>query len=197
MKSIYTLILFLLTLQWVAAQTVRVVDAGSGEPLEYVTIFDPESGANAATDERGQADISAFKGATSIEFQRLGYSSLRLSYFDLERNDFLVKMEAWAVSLDQVVVSASRWRQARREVPGNVLSINKSELELSNPQTAADLLGNTGAVYIQKSQLGGGSPMIRGFATNRLLIAVDGVRMNNAIFRSGNLQNIIREWDKK
>ena len=51
MKSIYTLILFLLTLQWVAAQTVRVVDAGSGEPLEYVTIFDPESGANAATDD--------------------------------------------------------------------------------------------------------------------------------------------------
>ena len=33
--------------------------------------------------------------------------------------------------------------------------------------------------------------MIRGFATNRLLIAVDGVRMNNAIFRSGNLQNVI------
>ena len=43
----------------------------------------------------------------------------------------------------------------------------------------------------KKSQLGGGSPMIRGFSTNRLLITVDGVRMNNAIFRSGNLQNVI------
>ena len=49
----------------------------------------------------------------------------------------------------------------------------------------------TGAVFIQKSQLGGGSPMIRGFSTNRILIVVDGVRMNNAIYRSGNLQNII------
>jgi len=39
--------------------------------------------------------------------------------------------------------------------------------------------------------LGGGSPMIRGFATNRVLIVVDGVRMNNAIYRSGNLQNVI------
>jgi hemoglobin/transferrin/lactoferrin receptor protein len=39
--------------------------------------------------------------------------------------------------------------------------------------------------------LGGGSPMIRGFAANRILIVFDGVRMNNAIFRSGNLQNII------
>lgn len=42
-----------------------------------------------------------------------------------------------------------------------------------------------------KSQLGGGSPTIRGFSTNRLLITVDGVRMNTAIFRSGNLQNVI------
>jgi hemoglobin/transferrin/lactoferrin receptor protein len=33
--------------------------------------------------------------------------------------------------------------------------------------------------------------MIRGFSTNRLLITVDGVRMNNAIFRGGNLQNVI------
>jgi hemoglobin/transferrin/lactoferrin receptor protein len=46
-------------------------------------------------------------------------------------------------------------------------------------------------VYIQKSQLGGGSPMIRGFSTNRLTLSVDGVRLNNAIFRGGNIQNVI------
>ena len=33
--------------------------------------------------------------------------------------------------------------------------------------------------------------MIRGFATNRLLYTVDGIRTNNAIFRSGNIQNVI------
>jgi hemoglobin/transferrin/lactoferrin receptor protein len=52
-------------------------------------------------------------------------------------------------------------------------------------------LGVSDEVFIQKSQLGGGSPMIRGFATNRILIVVDGVRMNNAIYREGNIQNII------
>ena len=52
-------------------------------------------------------------------------------------------------------------------------------------------LGSSGEVFIQKSQMGGGSPMIRGFSTNRILIVVDGVRMNNAIYRSGNLQNVI------
>jgi hemoglobin/transferrin/lactoferrin receptor protein len=33
--------------------------------------------------------------------------------------------------------------------------------------------------------------MIRGFATNRLLYTVDGIRMNNATFRGGNIQNVI------
>ena len=46
-------------------------------------------------------------------------------------------------------------------------------------------------IRIQKSQGGGGSPVLRGFEANRVLIVVDGVRMNNAIYRSGHLQNAI------
>ena len=46
-------------------------------------------------------------------------------------------------------------------------------------------------IRIQKSQGGGGSPAIRVFEANRVLIVVDGVRMNNAIYRSGHLQNSI------
>jgi len=93
--------------------------------------------------------------------------------------------------LDEVVVSANRWEQNMREISSRVTKISPELIQLQNPQTSADLLALSGQVYIQKSQLGGGSPMIRGFATNRILLVVDGVRMNNAIFRSGNLQNVI------
>ena len=94
-------------------------------------------------------------------------------------------------TLEEVVVSYNKWAQKINEVPNKITRINKTQILRNNPQTAADLLGQTGSVYIQKSQLGGGSPMIRGFATNRVLLVVDGVRMNNAIYRSGNLQNVI------
>lgn len=93
--------------------------------------------------------------------------------------------------LTEVVVAANRWEQDIREVPHAVTAIAASWAQFQNPQTAADLLGSSGRVFIQKSQLGGGSPMLRGFATNRVLLVVDGVRMNNAIFRSGNVQNVI------
>ncbi|MFY8037872.1 MAG: TonB-dependent receptor plug domain-containing protein, partial [Cyclobacteriaceae bacterium] len=93
--------------------------------------------------------------------------------------------------LNEVVISANRWEQNLREVSSRVTKVGTQQIQFQNPQTAADLLGLSNQVFIQKSQLGGGSPMIRGFATNRVLLVVDGVRMNNAIFRSGNLQNVI------
>lgn len=95
------------------------------------------------------------------------------------------------ILLDESIVSANRWEQNIREVPNRISKINLSLVQFQNPQTTADLLGISNQVYVQKSQLGGGSPMIRGFATSRVLLVVDGVRMNNAIFRAGNLQNVI------
>ncbi len=46
-------------------------------------------------------------------------------------------------------------------------------------------------IKVQKSQFGGGSPVLRGMESNRVLLVVDGVRMNNAIYRKGHLQSSI------
>lgn len=96
-----------------------------------------------------------------------------------------------SASLQELVVSGNRWYQYKDLLSVKINNITFEEGNRYNPQTAADLLGLSGEVFIQKSQYGGGSPMIRGFATNRLLYSVDGVRMNTAIFRAGNLQNVI------
>ncbi|MCM5527537.1 TonB-dependent receptor [Parasegetibacter sp. NRK P23] len=111
-------------------------------------------------------------------------------FFFAQAQDKKSKDSLWN-ELDEVVVSYNKWEQNLNEVPNKIARINMKLAALQHPQTAADLLGASGSVFIQKSQMGGGSPMIRGFATNRVLIVVDGVRMNNAIYRSGNLQNVI------
>jgi hemoglobin/transferrin/lactoferrin receptor protein len=103
----------------------------------------------------------------------------------------IAQEEDSATTLSEVVVSANKWEQQVNEVPNKITRISKAFILRNNPQSSADLLAQTGSVFIQKSQLGGGSPMIRGFATNRVLLVIDGVRMNNAIYRSGNLQNVI------
>lgn len=172
-----------------SAQTVSVIDALTREPLPYVNI---SSGSNSfITNEKGQASVDMLKGVDSIYFSILGYETKLRSYRMLQTKKFIVLMQPADFKLDEVVVSANRWAQSRSEISQRVSVIRPTEIALQNPQTSADLIGQSGEVFIQKSQQGGGSPMIRGFSTNRLLIAVDGVRMNTAIFRGGNLQNII------
>ena len=68
-------------------------------------------------------------------------------------------------------------------------TISNNDILSSDFSTSADILLLTHGVTIQKSQGGGGSPIIRGFEANRILLMVDGVRMNNAIYRSGHIQN--------
>lgn len=173
------------------SQVITVKDREDYHPLELVTLSSESPPASVITNAKGQADITAFNGSESIEIRLVGYRSVTKSYETLKKAEFLIFLDQSAISLEQVVISATRWSQINREVPSKITSITPKQATLMNPQTAADLLGSSGEVFIQKSQLGGGSPMIRGFATNRVLLVVDGVRMNTAIFRSGNLQNVI------
>lgn len=173
------------------AQTLIVKDQDSGENLAYVSVSSQQLNDILITDEFGSADVYSFKMATDIEIRALGYETLSTNYNQLELANFKVYLKKTGLQLDEIVVSGTRWKQGSGNVPAKIISISPQDVEFQNPQTAADMLNISGKVYIQKSQQGGGSPMIRGFATNRLLYSVDGVRMNTAIFRGGNLQNVI------
>lgn len=173
------------------AQVLTIKDKESNSAIEMVTIYSETPRASALTNAHGQADLKEFRGSQKIELRMIGYKNQTTSYAEIEKAGFLIYLEPSSLSLEQYTVVASKWNQSTRDIPAKITSISVQEVALQNPQTAADLLATSGEVYIQKSQQGGGSPMIRGFATNRLLITVDGVRMNTAIFRSGNLQNVI------
>ena len=56
-------------------------------------------------------------------------------------------------------------------------------------KSTAELLSTNSEITVQESQSGGGSPNFRGMEANRLLLVVDGIPLNNAIYRSGHLQS--------
>ena len=96
-----------------------------------------------------------------------------------------------AVPMQEIVIAADRSSQSRSAVAQQVTVLRQAEIAHANAQTTADLMVRAGGLFVQKSQQGGGSPVLRGFEANRVLMVVDGVRMNNAIYRAGHLQNII------
>jgi len=173
------------------SQLLTVVDMETGEPVSLVTVSSEDPPAYATTNMKGQVDISSFGGSGKIRFRAVGYSSVVVSFEELRKTDFSLRIPRASISLDEVVVSATRSDQKISNIPFSIFSIGPEYVSFMDTQTAADLLGASGKVFIQKSQQGGGSPMIRGFAANRLLYTGDGIRRNTAIFRSGNLQNVI------
>lgn len=173
------------------AQNLKIQSDETGEALAFAALYSENPSANAVSDINGNVEISAFKGSEKIQISILGYKNTNVSYADLQKANFSLKMKPTAFAVGDVVVSAVKWKQKNEDVSVKIATISSKDVALQNPQTAADMLASSGEVFMQKSQQGGGSPMIRGFATHRLLYAVDGVRMNTAIFRSGNLQNVI------
>jgi hemoglobin/transferrin/lactoferrin receptor protein len=191
MKSFLGALLFCAVPLGLCSQNLILRDEATREPLSWATVQGLPSGRAALTDERGRTPLDRFAGDDSLRIRSVGYPSTTYGMPSADQGDIVLTLRAVSFSLEQLVVSSTRWEQEREDSPSKVIAISSRDMALQNPQTAADLLASSGQVFVQKSQLGGGSPMIRGFATNRLLLVVDGVRMNSAIFRSGNLQNVI------
>ena len=177
--------------QSLVGQELKVFDSETLEPIENVAIYNVDRTRSAITGPQGIVRLDSFAEGDTVHFQHPSYKPVARTKRQLAQLDYSFALEKKVIQLKRFVVSAYRWEQNKEEVPNKITTISEAQIEFKNPQTAADLLGTTNEVFIQKSQLGGGSPMIRGFATNSVLLVVDGVRMNNAIFRSGNLQNVI------
>jgi len=157
------------------------------QPIVGVAVYS-DAGNNIFSDFDGKALLDSFDNDELVIFKHLSYKTRSIEK-QLIENVVLLSMNAQ--SLDQIIISASRFAQDIKEIPQRILQINKQGITISNPQTSADLLNISGHIYIQKSQMGGGSPIIRGVSTNRLVLSVDGVRLNNAIYRAGNIHNVI------
>lgn len=184
-------ILFGLGINYSLAQQILIVDSDNKQPLVGVLIFSASRGISTVTNQKGVAELSQFKDEKSIIIQLLGFESKNLSWENISSSQFKIELSPSQITLDVAIIGASRWRQNTQDIPGKVRALDSDQISLRPPPNTSDWLGSSGEVFVQKSQLGGGSPMIRGFSANRLLFAVDGVRMNTAIFRSGNLQNVI------
>lgn len=168
-------------------QKITIKDEATQKPIADVFVYHENKANVAYTDQSGGADISSFPSGL-IFIQHPSYHLKSLAYVG---SDLSVSLPEKIITFNEVVISANKWEQKEESISQKILSVNKKTIEFQNPQTAADMLAGTGQVFVQKSQLGGGSPKLRGFSANSVLLVVDGVRMNNAIFRSGNLQNVI------
>ncbi len=191
MRLFTSVILLFLCISLANAQKITVLSSSSNASVPNVEIYNREKSKSALTDFDGVADITIFSDKEILYFTHISHAPFSIHKSAILRSGNKVYLQAGENQLSEVVISVSKWEQDKKDVSQKIVSITSEDIALATPQTSADLLQSSGQVFIQKSQLGGGSPIIRGFSTNRLLLAVDGVRMNTAIFRGGNVQNVL------
>jgi len=104
--------------------------------------------------------------------------------------ELLAQSDTSSKRLQDVVIYANKFPTLSKNIVQRVVALTDKAL-IQQQANTADILTASGQVFVQKSQAGGGSPVVRGFEASRVLLMVDGVRMNSAIFRAGHLQNII------
>ena len=95
------------------------------------------------------------------------------------------------INLNEIVISGSKFSEKKKNIVQKIDVLQAQQIREANAGNMADFLQQTGQVFVQKSQQGGGSPVLRGFEASRIQLSIDGVRHNNAITRSGHLQNSI------
>lgn len=173
------------------AQQVKVLEHGSNFPIENVTIYNENKEITAHTDKNGITDLSIFKETDVISFSHISYFEYEILKRELGVIEFVVYLIKKSEQLDEIVLSASKGNEKRSRIAEQVAITSKDEIKRLAPQTSADMLASLPGIKVQKTQFGGGSPVLRGMEANRVLLVVDGVRMNNAIYRTGHLQNSI------
>jgi len=193
MKKLFTclFILLLTSSNLIFSQTVTVLDKETLKPLNDVRISIDEK-YFITTNILGQADVSKFKDSKTLRFQAIGYMNEYVTYDGLSAMGYKVLLNEKTFSIDEIVISADRYKELQKDVPRQIEVINEKDMQYENVQTTAQLLQKTGDIFVQMSQQGAGSPVLRGFEACRVLIVIDGIRLNNAIFRTGHLQNLIR-----
>ena len=190
MKYIY-LILFLFVGYFSNAQKCIILDKDSKIPLQNVQVSNEDQTKNAISNEKGEVDLGGFTNLELLTFSHVSYVEFELIKKQISKNNTVIFLQFKSELLNEVFLSASKAEEKTTRIAEQIAVVSNKDIQNSTSQTSADILAEIPGIKVQKTQFGGGSPVIRGMEANRILLVVDGVRMNNAIYRKGHLQNSI------
>jgi hemoglobin/transferrin/lactoferrin receptor protein len=172
------------------AQRVVLKDAVTHQALPNVSVVDIKKEHFSTSDSLGIVYLDSFSDKAQIRFIHMGYSTQQQHKSQIKANQ-IIWMIPGAENLNEIVLSVSRMTVKKQRLAQQVGILTQDEIQKQSPENTAVMLREVPGVRVQQSQGGGGSPVLRGFEANRVLLVVDGVRLNNGISRSGHLHNAL------
>jgi TonB-dependent starch-binding outer membrane protein SusC len=170
----------------------RVTDAATNTPIAVAQVQIVGTTRATVTADDGTYRIAGLRpGLYQVRVLRLGFKSstqsVQVSSGQTAQANFA--LPSAAVSLEEVVTTATGERERKREIGSAVATIQPKTEEITSAQTVSQLItGKVSNVDVQQAggTVGGGSRIrIRGAnsisLTNEPLIIVDGIKFNNSV----------------
>ncbi len=159
---------------------VRVVDAADASPLAGVELRLVDEtgtvGPSTRTGSAGTARIRTAAVGATLSIRAVGYASRMVSVpLGASDSDTLsVRLEAVALSLDQMVITAARRPQRLTDAVVTTEVVSRREIENSGASDLASVLTEQTGVQLQGGHPSGAGVMLQGIGSERVLVMLDG-----------------------
>ena len=165
----------------------------NGKPISNLHVIIDRTNLGDLTDEKGYFLVENIPAATyDVKFDHIGFNTKIIKSITVQKDRIFnfgkITLEQKVLTLRGVVITATRSNQQTFDVSQPINVISENTIKQRHAKTSAEALREEAGVFIQKTNHGGGSAIIRGLSSNQILILVDGIRLNNSTYRLGNHQ---------
>jgi len=197
MKYFLFVVLFLLiTLSFAQSKFATIegyIIDSHNKPIPNVHIFLLPLNHADVTDNQGHFEIKNVPaGIYQLKIDHIAYETKIINNLRVRAGSTLniekQTLKSRVLNGEGVIITASRTARQRYDVPHAINLVSAEKIQQRNAKTSAEALREEVGVFVQKTSHAGGSAVIRGLSSNQILILVDGIRMNNSIYRLGNHQ---------
>jgi iron complex outermembrane receptor protein len=162
----------------------KITDKTSGKKLTGVNITVNHGEKGSSSDQQGNYNLLLDKGTYQIVFSHVGYEDYVLFIHTNKKNhEYNINLIPKNLSVEEVVITASRTAEYKTEVPGRIDVISPKAIGASAAQNADNLLSQTSGITVDRSMgiFGKSVVSIRGVTGSeqgRVLVMQNGIPIN-------------------
>jgi len=186
-KVLLYIIFLIFSTTSVFAQTVTVISGSTNFPVPGVMVYSNGSPDTLQTNNVGEVSLDVFDNANAIIFDHFVFENVRKTKDDIIDNDYkiLIYPSGTLANENKSVITTSDYA---KDLPFyiNIINTDKDN-ETSNLSSNDD--GSEQKLMFEKNK--SGSTIFRGLQANKVILVLDGVRLNNALYRNGKISGPI------
>lgn len=142
------------------------------------------------SDLQGFFSLKAPIGFHTITFSHVSFETKKIKNLKFEgvKNLGKIILEPRVIELEEFIITATRNKKRTVDVSFPLNIVEQDVIQKRNAKTSAEALREETGIFVQKTNHGGGSAILRGLSSNQILLLVDGIKLNNSTYRLGNHQ---------